>query len=130
METVFQNAITRLENKGFSAIEARALVGTLRAAEDYHLASRLQDRIIPVSQSSFGQKVANIFTHGNIGVLIEEASKHAPSPNQVPNQLADQAAVLLKQLLILREANTPISAGVAALVHQLDKIETLVIPSK
>lgn len=122
----FKNAIARLEQKGFSPVEAAALVNTIRACEDYVVATKLQahvNKTIPETQDPtlLGNKLARIFKFEDIGFLIEQASINTPSPNQMPPALAKEVALLSQTLFQLQEDCLPVKDNAAFFVQHFNQ---------
>lgn len=124
---VFQNAVERLIHKGFSPLEAKAIVATIRAAEDFHLATELQEHVNKqhANDGTLGNKVARIFRYEDVSYLIKQASVNAPSPNQMPSLLAGQTEALSTELFRLQEKSTTNTEAVTFLINQLNDLEQL-----
>lgn len=123
----FQTAIDRLVQVGMNPTEAKALVNTIRSAEDYHVATKLQqdvnERIKP--DGSLGSKVARVLKYEDIGFLIHEASLNAPSPNQVPSAISAEAAILSAEMLKLQSDFAPLKEDSAFMISHLTKLGKL-----
>ena len=125
MDKFFSNAIARLTQKGFSLQEAKALVATIRTAEDFVLAQKVQRAANEQYTGSLGTKVARSFRYMDVSLLLREASVNCPSPNQMPGPLADATVVLQEELLRLQTNSATLTDGTALLVESLNKFDAL-----
>jgi hypothetical protein len=131
MNTFFQNAIDRLIQKGFSPQEAKAIIGTIRSAEDYEIACKIQDDTDLPVDSPLGPRVARTFRHLDVCLLLKEASINVPSPNQVPAALATETAALTSKLLELQQQSSKVTEGSQVIVQALNQFAkfSLSLPS-